>query len=53
MYFSSLVKQELAQIRPQDRLEQKGELMAFVLLNGHIDKKERPAFHKYREPCYD
>ncbi|MDD3640414.1 MAG: DNA-binding protein WhiA [Atribacterota bacterium] len=40
MYFSSLVKQELAQIRPQDRLEQKGELMAFVLLNGHIDKKK-------------
>lgn len=39
MYFSSLVKQELAQIRPPNRLEQKGELLAFILLKGQLDGK--------------
>jgi len=41
MYFSSLVKQELAQIRPQDRSEQKGELLAFILLKGQVDKEKK------------
>lgn len=41
MYFSSLVKQELAQIMPQDILEQKGELLSFVRFKGRIDIKNK------------
>ena len=41
MYFSSLVKQELAHIMPQDSLEQNGELLSFVRLKGRIDIKNK------------
>ncbi|NLL62191.1 MAG: DNA-binding protein WhiA [Candidatus Atribacteria bacterium] len=36
MYFSPLVKQELARIIPQKDYEQKSELLAFVIMNGRI-----------------
>ena len=38
MYFSSLVKQELARVMPQNVSEQKGELLAFIKMKGLIDK---------------
>jgi len=40
MYFSSLVKQELARIMPQNIVEQKGELLAFIRLKGLIDQSD-------------
>jgi cell division protein WhiA len=40
MYFSSLVKQELARIMPQNILEQKGELLAFIRLKGLISQSD-------------
>lgn len=36
MYFSPLVKQELARIIPQKNHEQKSELLAFIIMNGRI-----------------
>lgn len=41
MYFSSMVKQELARILPLDGSEQKGELLAFILLKGSIKQKNQ------------
>ncbi len=38
MYFSSLVKQELARIMPQNVSEQKGELLAFIRLRGSVSQ---------------
>src|SRR6056297_701280 len=40
MYFSSMVKQELARIMPQNILEQKGELLAFIRLKGLIGQSD-------------
>lgn len=37
MYFSSIVKQELARILPQDISEQKAELLAFIMMKGFLD----------------
>ncbi len=37
MYFSPLVKQELARIIPQQNDEQKSELLAFIIINGSIN----------------
>lgn len=41
MYFSSLVKQELARIMPESIIEQKGELFAFIRFKGIIDKSNK------------
>jgi len=38
MYFSSLVKLELAHIMPQNSSEQKGELLAFIRLKGSVSQ---------------
>ncbi len=38
MYFSSLVKQELARVMPRNVSEQKGELLAFIKLKGSVNK---------------
>ena len=40
MYFSSLVKQELSRILPQDDAEQRGELLAFTMLRGTLRSSE-------------
>ena len=40
MYFSSLVKQELARVMPEKILEQKGELLAFIRLKGLISQSD-------------
>ncbi len=37
MYFSPLVKQELARIIPSKNYEQKSELLALIIMNGRID----------------
>lgn len=37
MYFSPLVKQELARIMPDEKFEQISELLAFVIMNGKIN----------------
>jgi len=37
LYFSPLVKQELARIIPQQNDEQKSELLAFIIINGSIN----------------
>ena len=39
MYFSPLVKQELARIIPSKDYEQKSELLAFIVMNGRIDSQ--------------
>jgi cell division protein WhiA len=41
MYFSSLVKQELARIMPESILEQKGELLAFIRFKGFLSKPDK------------
>lgn len=41
MYFSSLVKQELARIMPESTLEQKGELLAFIRFKGFLSKNDK------------
>lgn len=41
MYFSSLVKQELARIMPESTLEQKGELLAFIRFKGYLSKPDK------------
>jgi cell division protein WhiA len=41
MYFSALVKQELARIMPESTLEQKGELLAFVRFKGFLSKPDK------------
>jgi hypothetical protein len=41
MYFSSMVKQELARIMPESILEQKGELLAFIRFKGFISKPDK------------
>ena len=37
MYFSPLVKQELARIMPDEKFEQISELLSFVIMNGKIN----------------
>ncbi len=39
MYFSPLVKQELARIIPSNENEQKSELYAFIIMNGRVCQK--------------
>jgi DNA-binding protein WhiA len=39
LYFSPLVKQELARIIPSKDSEQKSELLAFIVMNGRIDSQ--------------
>ena len=39
MYYSALVKQELARIIPSKDCEQNSELLAFIMMNGKIDSK--------------
>ncbi|MBN2396122.1 MAG: DNA-binding protein WhiA [Candidatus Atribacteria bacterium] len=40
MYFSSMAKQELARILPQDSLKQKSELLAFIMMRGFFDQSK-------------
>ena len=39
MYFTPLVKQELARIIPSKDFEQKSELLAFIIMSGRIDSQ--------------
>ncbi len=41
MYFSSMVKQELARILPKNFSEQKGELLAFIKMKGSVTMGEK------------
>jgi cell division protein WhiA len=41
MYFSSLVKQELSRILPQNISEQRGELLAFIMMKGSIKQQNK------------